>query len=99
MSITEKKLLTNNEVIKLISFVIVIASAWYRLEFKFDEAQKEIIKKIDEHIIRDGYEKDNMRSEIYELRKRISQIEDEAKEYLKTEFVKPEEPRIKTNRQ
>jgi len=98
MSISEKKLLTNNEVIKLVGAVFLVASAWVRMEYKFNETTDELLKKIDSHILSDGYEKAAMNKEISELREQVKALETGAQEFIKNEFIKPSEPEIQAKR-
>jgi len=97
-TISEKKLLTNNEVIKLVGGVIVVASSWIRMEYKFNETTAELLKKVDNHILSAGYEKDAMAKEISELREQVKTLELSAQEFIKNEFIKPSEPEIQGKR-
>lgn len=97
-SISEKKLLTNNEVIKLIGVVIVVASAWIRMEYKFNETTQELLKKMDAHILADGYEKAAIIKEVAELREQVNSLQRDAEEYIKSEFVRPSEPKLEARR-
>lgn len=98
MSISEKKLLTNNEVIKLVGGVVIVASAWIRMEYKFNETTNEVLKKIDSHILADGFEKAAMGREISELREQVKELQTGAQEFIKHEFLKPAEPEIQARR-
>ena len=99
MSIAEKKWLTNYEVVKALGIVLIAASAWFRLEYKIDRATDNVLKKIDEHVAVDKEQKDRFNEQISELRQAITQIQSDAKEYLKNEYLRPEEPTIKRRRE
>lgn len=87
---SEKKLLSNGEVIKLITAVVVASSIWFRMEQKFDQNSERILKKIDEHMLSDKFEKQIMSNEIAILRAEIKEVKSDlntAKQ--KSEFVRP----------
>jgi len=88
-SVTEKKLLTNGEVIRLITVTVFAASLWFRLEYKSDEASEKILKKIDEHMLSDKFEKQIMSTEITVIKEQIKDIQIELKQMPKREFVRP----------
>jgi len=88
-SVTEKKLLTNGEVIRLITVTVFAASLWFRLEYKSDEASEKILKKIDEHMLSDKFEKQIMSTEIAVIKEQIKDIQIELKQIPNREFVRP----------
>ncbi len=98
---SEKNTLTeliNSPYTKLIGTAVVIGLAWGRMETRYSQTEDRIIKKIDEHILSDGFEKQAMNKEISELKHTIQTMQDEAKEYFKTEFVRPDEIRIEPSK-
>lgn len=84
--------------VKAVGAAFIVGGAWYRLEYKMDEASEKLLKRIDEHILADKFEKQILQSQITELSKTIANMQDEAKEYFKTEFVRPEDIRRKKYR-
>jgi hypothetical protein len=85
--------LVNSPIIKIVGTVFLFGLAAARLEYKQDQNFERIIKKIDEHIITDGYEKQIQNIRVSQLEKSVefqaSRIDDIE------EFIKPEEPKIK----
>lgn len=81
---------------KLIGSAMLIGIAWGRVEQKYDQTENRILKKIDEHIIKDGFEKQIQEIRVSQLEKNInfqaSRIDDIE------EYIKPESPEIKTYR-
>lgn len=97
-SISEKKLLTNSEVIRLIGGIILIVSAWGRMEYKFNETTFQLLKKMDEHITIDREEKKAINKDISQLQEKLSTLQIDAKEYFKNEFIRPSEPKFENER-
>lgn len=80
---------------KLAIAAFLVGGAVYRYEQKMDEIGNRLIKKIDEHILADGFEKKELNAKIIMLEKQVANMQDEAKDYFKHEFIKPEAPRLK----
>ena len=85
-------------VFKAIGAAFVLGFGVHQFEAKFDEFGNRVIKKIDEHIMADGFEKQAMNKEISELKITIKNMQEDAKEYFKTEFVRPDEVRIEPSK-
>ncbi len=84
----------NSPVVKIIGTVFLIGVASARFEHKQDENFEKIIKKIDEHIITDGYEKQIQNMRTAQLEKRL---DFEASRIDEIEYyIKPDGPEIKT---
>lgn len=79
----------NNPIVKIIGTVFLFGVAAARFEYKQDENFERIIKKIDEHIITDGFEKQIQNNRMAQLEKKIDDLE---------YYLKPEGPEIKTKR-
>ncbi len=81
---------------KLMGSAILIGIAWGRVEQRYDQTENRILKKIDEHIIKDGFEKEIQEIRVSQLAKELnfqsSRIDD------LEEFIKPESPEIKSYR-
>lgn len=93
----EKTLINDKNILfvgKLFGYAVLLGMAWARMEYKFDESTKAVIKKLDEHIISDGYEKQMLRSEISQLKKNY----DDILNYAKSEFVRPDDIRMRRER-
>ena len=87
-----------NVLTKGVAGAFLIGVAWNRLEYKLDQNSEKILKKIDEHILADGYEKQAMNKEISELNEKIRELEYKYNSYSPDEFVRPSEPRIETEK-
>lgn len=98
MSTKPETLNINSPYLKLIVPVFLIGGAWARLEYKMNETSERILKKIDEHIIADRFEKQIIDTRITEVNKRI----DNAAEYVDAntpkEFLRPSETRMETKK-
>lgn len=79
---------------KVVIAAFILGGSIIRYEQKMDEIGNKLLKKIDEHIIADGYEKKELNSRITYLENQIANLQDEAKDYFKTEFIKPEPPSL-----
>lgn len=92
----ESKFFTVERVVTAVVYAFIIGGAWVRLEYKMNEASDKLLKKIDEHLITDGFEKQIEAIRITQLEKKVefnaSRIAD------LEEFIRPEEPKIKTYR-
>lgn len=99
MSTPKEVELINSPYAKLLGKVaigaFIVAGTIYKIDQKADDISNRIVKKIDEHIIADGYEKKELSARIAILEKQIAVMQDEAKDYFKNEFIKPEAPRLK----
>jgi len=87
-----------NVLSKGIAGAFLIGVAWNRLEYKLDQTSEKILKKIDEHILSDGFEKQIMNSRIDELNEKVKALQYKADRYQPDEFVRPSEPRIETDK-
>ena len=86
--------LINNSFIKLIGTAFLIGMAWARMETRYDQTEDRIIKKIDEHIIKDGYDKQILESKIADLKAMVTDLEYKIDVAGIDEFVKPDEPTV-----
>lgn len=83
----------NSPIVKIIGTVFLFGAAAARLEYKQDKNFDRIIKKIDEHIITDSYEKQIQNIRVTQLEK---SIEFQASRIDEIEyFIKPDAPEIK----
>ncbi len=98
MSTKPETLNINSPYIKLIVGAFIIGGAWYRLEYKMDELSSAILKKVDEHIIADGFEKKAIEAKIYQLSERIDKAEDFVLNNTQKEFLRPSETRMERKR-
>lgn len=96
--ISEKKLLNVNEVVKLIGFVIIVGSAWLRMEYKFNESITASINILEKHIIADKFEKEAIKKETTQLRKDFEDYKTVLNEFIKQEFLRPEDIQVKRRR-
>lgn len=95
MSTKPENLNLNSPYIKIIFGAFVIGGAWTRLEYKSNELTRQILKKIDEHIISDGFEKKMLDNRLVELSERISTLEYNANN---SEFVRPNDLRLQNKK-
>lgn len=93
-TISEKKLLTVNEVIKLVGFVIIVGSAWLRIEYKFNESINASLNLIKEHVLVDKFEKAEIRKETAQLIKDFEDYKTITTELIKREFLRPEDVQV-----
>lgn len=83
---------------KAVAAAFIIGGSWVKLETNIDKMSDRIVKKLDEHILSDGFEKKAMMDEISELKNWKKDIQDDIKEYLKSEFTRPDEAKIHEER-
>lgn len=100
---TQKEIeLINSPYAKLLVKVAIgafaLAGIMYKIDQKMDEMGNRLVKKIDEHILADGYEKKELNTRITFLENQIANIQYEAKDYFKNEFIKPDAPSIERKR-
>jgi hypothetical protein len=93
--ISEKKLLTTNEVVKLIGFVVIVGSAWLRMEYKFNESISASINILEKHIIADKYEKEEIKKETAQLRKEFEDYKLIVERLIEKEFLRPEDVQVR----
>lgn len=94
MSTKPETLNLNSPYLKIIFYSFMIGGAWARLEYKSNELSRQILKKIDEHIIADGFEKQILGNKLTSLEKRISSLEYSTGYQNTTEFIRPNDLRI-----
>lgn len=98
MSTKPESLNINSPYIKLILGAFVIGGAWARLEYKSNELGEQILKKIDEHIIADGYEKRALQLTINQLSQRLDKAEELVLGAVQKEFIRPSETRLENKK-
>lgn len=74
--------------------VFLIGAAWSRMEYKINEMSVQMLNKIDMHIQADGWEKKEIKKDVSELNVSVNTM----KEYLNSEFIRPEAPRLENKR-
>jgi len=94
----EKSTLSIGTVSKIVIILISIGGAWLRFEHKIDEQSEKILKKIDEHILADKFEKQILESKITILTKRLERAEEYGEKFMSKEFVRPSETRMEKNK-
>lgn len=85
--------LLNSPFAKFIGGAFLVGMAWARLEYKIDAFSTQLLKKIDEHIISDGFEKQLIQVQLTAISSRVTNLEDDFSDYK--EAIKPDEPTIK----
>jgi len=98
MSTKAELLNLNSPHIKLLATMFLIGGAWARLEYKMDESSAAILKKIDEHIISDKFEKQIMQTEINSLKADLTKAKEYVEPHTQKEFLRPSETEIQTKR-
>lgn len=98
MSTKPEALNVNSPYIKLIVYAFVIGGAWARLEYKMNESSGQILKKIDEHIIADGFEKRALQLTINQLSERLDKAEEVVLGNIQKEFIRPSETRLESKK-
>lgn len=98
MSTKAELLNLNSPYIKLLATMFLIGGAWARLEYKMDESSAAILKKIDEHIISDKFEKQIMQTEINSLKADLTKAKEYVELYTQKEFLRPSETEIQAKR-
>lgn len=78
---------------KLILYAFAFGVGWNRLEYKMDQHADKLLKKIDEHIITDGFEKQIHVLRMNQLEGQISVLSSRTDEL--EYFIKPDAPEIK----
>jgi len=81
---------------KLIVGAFVIGGTWVRLEYKMDESFSKMLKRIDEHILADRYEKQILQTQISELNNKLSPTDEYVDAYNPKKFIRPEDTERKT---
>ncbi len=94
----EKSTLSIGTVSKIVIILISIGGAWLRFEHKIDEQSEKILKKIDEHILADKFEKQILESKITILTKRLERAEEYGEKFMSKEFVRPSETQIERDK-
>jgi hypothetical protein len=94
----EKSTLSIGTVSKIVVVLISIGGAWLRFEHKMDEQSERILKKIDEHILADKFEKQILESKVVELTQRVQRAEEYAEQFVSKEFIRPSETKMEKNR-
>lgn len=96
--VSERKTLTNGEVLKLVSFIVFAAAAWYRMEYRFDKTTDEMLARLDKHIIQYQYERESLLVQLTELKQGYKDVQLELNELKNREFLRPSGPTIETKR-
>jgi hypothetical protein len=94
----EKSTLNVGTVSKIVVVLISLGGAWLRFEHKIDEQSEKILKKIDEHILSDKFEKQILENKVVELTQRVQRVEDDAKQFVSKEFIRPSETKMEKSR-
>ena len=94
----EKSTLNIGTVSKIVIILISIGGAWLRFEHKMDEQSEKILKKIDEHILADNYEKQILESKIASLTQRLERAEEYGEQFVSKEFIRPSETRMEKDK-
>lgn len=76
----------------------VIGGAWARLEYKSNELGEQILKKIDEHIIADGFEKKALEVKLTQLSERLDKAEELVMGAVQKEFIRPSETKLESKK-
>lgn len=83
-------------VTKALGAAFLLGFSVHQFESKFDEFGDRVIKKIDEHIISDKFEKEAMSKDISQLRIMVEDVQDQVRLISPNAFVRPDEVRIQT---
>lgn len=94
----EKSTLKLGSVYKIIVVLVACGGAWLRFEHKMDEQSEKVLKKIDEHILSDKYEKQILESKIAILIQRLERAEEYGESILSREFVRPSDTRMENKK-
>ena len=94
----EKSTLKLGSVYKIIVVLVACGGAWLRFEHKMDEQSEKVLKKIDEHILSDKYEKQILESKIAILIQRLESAEEYGESILSKEFVRPSDTRMENKK-
>jgi lysyl-tRNA synthetase class I len=98
MSTKPETLNINSPYMKLLATMFLIGGAWARLEYKMNELSDRTLKKIDEHIISDRFEKQIIESKIASLERKLDNATEYIQDYSPKEFVRPSETRIESGK-
>lgn len=94
----EKSTLNIGSVYKIIIVLVACGGAWLRFEHKMDEQSEKVLKKIDEHILSDKYEKQILEGKIALLTQRLERAEEYGESILSKEFVRPTDTRLENKK-
>ena len=94
----EKSTLKLGSVYKIIVVLVACGGAWLRFEHQMDEQSEKVLKKIDEHILSDKYEKQILESKIAILIQRLERAEEYGESILSKEFVRPSDTRMENKK-
>ncbi len=78
--------------------MFLIGGAWARLEYKMNESSERILKRIDEHIIADRFEKQIIEAKITRLVERLDNAQEYVENNSSREFIRPSETRMESGR-
>jgi len=98
MSTKPETLNINSPYIKLMMYMFFIGGAWARLEYKMNESSERILKRIDEHIISDRFEKQIIEAKISQLVERIEKATEYSDNFTPREFIRPSETRMESGK-
>ncbi len=98
MSTKPETLNLNSPYMKLLASMFLIGGAWARLEYKMNESSERILKRIDEHIIADKFEKQILEAKIAQLSEKLEKATEYGQDYSPKEFVRPSETRIESSK-
>ncbi len=101
--------LLSSKTAKIVYGAVLLGAAWGRFESKMSESAKTIseemakkidsyVKKLDEHIISDGYEKKAIQAEVTELRSTVNKMQEQAEDFVRNEYIRPDEVRPQPER-
>lgn len=90
--------LLTSPVTKALGAAFLLGFSAHQFESKFDEFGDRVIKKIDEHIISDKFEKQMLQNELSQLRSMVEDVQDQVSQINPNAFVRPDEVRIQTKR-
>lgn len=84
---------------KALGTAFIIGVAWNRLEYKMDEVGNKLVKKIDEHIISDGFEKKIIQTKMEEMSASIEDLNAEISSLKNNSaFIRPDDIRVQNER-
>lgn len=90
--------LATSPLAKVIGTVFLAGVAWARFEYKVDEKFNSLIKNVEVHMAIDFEEKKRFNEQISELRNEVNKMKEQAEDFVRNEYVRPEEPRPQTER-
>lgn len=92
----EKKLFSNDQVIRLVISVFLIGGAWARLEYKMDEMNTATKTVLEKYVILNDKDKEILLMKFTQVKAQVD-LNTTAIEAI-ADFIKPEEPKLKKYR-